>query len=878
MGASVLQLFVIREGQVVASEVLAEGAYTVGRADDCDVVLADPAIALVHALLQFQDGQVQISESDGGVLVNGVRVTSTVIRSADDVAVGPFLLKTRPLGRRPTAPPPAAKPAPPPVASAPPLPETSTPRAPAPRPLSTLTPRPPAAAATTAAPRPLPAPSTATPAPRAAPPALGPRAVAPLPPFVPASSPQPDHGVLEDGQIAAFAPTPPRGTPMPAFAAAGPPTPTRGIASASAAPRIAPRSAPPVVLASAPAPQRPAPPLQAPIAQPAVAPSMDIEDLDALFDQAIASSPTEARPQPLFSSLEPTPALRPEPPPRPRAAEPPPRAPEPPPLRAEGPPPRAPEPPPRAPEPPPLRAAEPPPLRTEPPPLRPAEAQQTRSLGTPPLRAPEPNGWALSPAQRAPEPPTRTAEPPPRGSEPAPAAAPRSLATGVAPAPRPLDGPSLRTPAGARPVARPSSPRLRPIEPAAKTPPLPLSSPLLHARLFWGKTLLSARSFRAGEAVRVRRFAREDLQLPDFPLFADTRPGGDGWSVQLPGGCAATSLRDGAWKPAVPDASGALELAFGGALRLDSGDFHLDLAAQAPPAPLPRRLAKDTDWRGALLVLTLGLALFAFLRALPPPRPQKAAEPEIIRRVQAQIEKRKEQPKKKKPRLDPSTQAEAPKEKPRLLAEATTLHAASAPLKSLDKISKATKSISGLLASLSMPTSRGAGVRNAPVVPTFNSGPAPLPSLGGNGAGAGPVTRGSELLRGGGTGVLGGTTAGTGAVSGVPISVPSKPSRVQGSIDRDAVAKVINDHVNDMRGCYERQLLRDPNLGPGKVSLEWTINGAGDVTAVRTKVSTVRSPEVVSCLLELLRGMKFPKPSGGLVIVTYPVLFNSVGF
>jgi len=143
------------------------------------------------------------------------------------------------------------------------------------------------------------------------------------------------------------------------------------------------------------------------------------------------------------------------------------------------------------------------------------------------------------------------------------------------------------------------------------------------------------------------------------------------------------------------------------------------------------------------------------------------------------------------------------------------------------------------------------------------------------------VTRGRDLLRGGpggSAGDLGNGTAARGPVRGVPVKLPSRPTRIQGQIDRDAVAQVINDHVGEIRGCYERALLTNPNVGAGKVALEWTIGAGGTVTEIGTKTSTLRSPEVVGCVLDLFRGLQFPKPLGGVVIVSYPLLFNAVGY
>jgi outer membrane biosynthesis protein TonB len=102
-------------------------------------------------------------------------------------------------------------------------------------------------------------------------------------------------------------------------------------------------------------------------------------------------------------------------------------------------------------------------------------------------------------------------------------------------------------------------------------------------------------------------------------------------------------------------------------------------------------------------------------------------------------------------------------------------------------------------------------------------------------------------------------------------------SAAQGSIDREAVAKVINSHLQEVHACYERALLKDPGLA-GKVVLEWTIGGGGRVTAAKTKSSTLRNSAVESCILSNLKTWTFPAPKGGVVIITYPFLFNSVGY
>jgi hypothetical protein len=100
---------------------------------------------------------------------------------------------------------------------------------------------------------------------------------------------------------------------------------------------------------------------------------------------------------------------------------------------------------------------------------------------------------------------------------------------------------------------------------------------------------------------------------------------------------------------------------------------------------------------------------------------------------------------------------------------------------------------------------------------------------------------------------------------------------VQGRIDREAVAKVVNAHLQDVRGCYERALLRDPALA-GQLVLEWTISSGGKVTSSRTKSATLKNSAVEACILQSLEGWQFPPARGGAVVVSYPFLFNSVGY
>jgi hypothetical protein len=123
----------------------------------------------------------------------------------------------------------------------------------------------------------------------------------------------------------------------------------------------------------------------------------------------------------------------------------------------------------------------------------------------------------------------------------------------------------------------------------------------------------------------------------------------------------------------------------------------------------------------------------------------------------------------------------------------------------------------------------------------------------------------------------GGSGVGAVGAGGAVTRASASSMSVQGRIDREAVAKVVNAHLQDVRGCYERALLRDPALA-GQVVLEWTISSGGKVTSSRTKSATLKNSAVEACILQSLEGWQFPPAKGGAVVVSYPFLFNSVGY
>ena len=60
--------------------------------------------------------------------------------------------------------------------------------------------------------------------------------------------------------------------------------------------------------------------------------------------------------------------------------------------------------------------------------------------------------------------------------------------------------------------------------------------------------------------------------------------------------------------------------------------------------------------------------------------------------------------------------------------------------------------------------------------------------------------------------------------------------------------------------------------------MKFVINKEGGVSSATTKSSTLKNPIVEQCVNARFLRMKFPKPKGGgIVIVSYPFVFNAQG-
>lgn len=95
-----------------------------------------------------------------------------------------------------------------------------------------------------------------------------------------------------------------------------------------------------------------------------------------------------------------------------------------------------------------------------------------------------------------------------------------------------------------------------------------------------------------------------------------------------------------------------------------------------------------------------------------------------------------------------------------------------------------------------------------------------------------------------------------------------------GAMDRAQIERVIKNHLNQVRYCYQRELGRNPSM-QGKVSVRFTIAGDGTVSSAQIPTSQLGSTSVDQCIIGRFHAMQFPEPKGGgRVVVTYPFLFS----
>jgi hypothetical protein len=123
----------------------------------------------------------------------------------------------------------------------------------------------------------------------------------------------------------------------------------------------------------------------------------------------------------------------------------------------------------------------------------------------------------------------------------------------------------------------------------------------------------------------------------------------------------------------------------------------------------------------------------------------------------------------------------------------------------------------------------------------------------------------------GGNGLSHGHTAPTHVTKGPTIWNPK--TTVNGRIPAEVIQRIVRQNFGRFRVCYENGLRSNPNL-QGRVEIRFVIGRDGTVTNVSNGASDLPDASVVRCISQAYYGLSFPAPEGGIVTVTYPIMFS----
>jgi hypothetical protein len=108
--------------------------------------------------------------------------------------------------------------------------------------------------------------------------------------------------------------------------------------------------------------------------------------------------------------------------------------------------------------------------------------------------------------------------------------------------------------------------------------------------------------------------------------------------------------------------------------------------------------------------------------------------------------------------------------------------------------------------------------------------------------------------------------------SGVAGAMGSQPI-VNGRLPPEIIQRIVRQHFGQMKRCYEHALATNPTLS-GRVVVRFVIARDGSVATAADGGSDLTDKTVRDCVVAAFQNISFPAPEGGIVTVTYPIVFN----
>jgi outer membrane biosynthesis protein TonB len=303
-------------------------------------------------------------------------------------------------------------------------------------------------------------------------------------------------------------------------------------------------------------------------------------------------------------------------------------------------------------------------------------------------------------------------------------------------------------------------------------------------------------------------------------------------------------------------------------------DARLRLVPQVENTIRDERAASERarHWYLILAVVLLFGGLGAFVLTSEPPKAQDseaALKQEVIRIV-------KRIPPRQKPAATVANSQEQTQTKPTEQPKSMDRIKRMGALAALGSLSKGRK-VAGVDLNAAQ-TTAGPGLGG-----TQGSGGVQT-SLYAKGLTSAPIGVGGRIEGAGGYGTKGkgGGQAGygkmtlVGSTGAAPVGLADE-AVVESGLDRDQIAAVIQQHLGEVRFCYEQGLQADPNLS-GRVAVGFTIGGQGSVKVASVENSSLGSKIIEDCIVMRLKSWKFPEPRAGVdVKVSYPFVLRRAG-
>jgi len=100
---------------------------------------------------------------------------------------------------------------------------------------------------------------------------------------------------------------------------------------------------------------------------------------------------------------------------------------------------------------------------------------------------------------------------------------------------------------------------------------------------------------------------------------------------------------------------------------------------------------------------------------------------------------------------------------------------------------------------------------------------------------------------------------------------------VSGGLTTEVIQTIVEEHLIEIRYCYEKALIQDKELQGTMLSL-WSIDPMGAISSLNLASDDMGSNDLVACMSEKMKAWKFPEPKRAEEVhVKYPFRFRRVG-